>query len=78
MSKHHGEHPRFGSMDVCPLVPVANITMEETIPHAHQLARRFGEHVGLTIYCYEHAATQPAVATWLLSGRGNTRAWPRN
>ncbi len=60
MSKHRGEHPRFGSMDVCPLVPVANITMEETIPHAHKLARRLGEEVGLTIYCYEHAAITPA------------------
>ena len=59
MSKHHGEHPRFGAMDVCPLVPVANITMEETIPHAHRLAKRLGEEVGLTVYCYEYAATRP-------------------
>ena len=56
MSQHHGEHPRFGAIDVCPLIPVANITMEETVLHAHELARRLGEDVGLTIYCYEHAA----------------------
>jgi len=56
MSQHQGEHPRFGAMDVCPLVPVANITMEETVEHAHELAKRLGEEVGLTIYCYEHAA----------------------
>lgn len=56
MRKHHGEHPRFGAMDVCPLVPVANITMEQTVPYARALARRLGEEVGLTIYCYEHAA----------------------
>ena len=56
MSQHHGEHPRFGAIDVCPLIPVANITMEETVLHAHELARRLGEEVGLTIYCYEHAA----------------------
>ncbi len=56
MSKHQGEHPRFGAMDVCPLVPVANITMAETVPHARTLARRLGEEVGLTIYCYENAA----------------------
>ena len=56
MSKHHGEHPRFGAMDVCPLVPVSNITMDETVKHAHALARRLGDEVGLTIYCYEHAA----------------------
>ncbi len=57
MSRHHGEHPRFGAMDVCPLVPVSNITMEDTVQHAHRLAKRLGEEVGLTIYCYEHAAT---------------------
>ncbi len=42
MSRHHGEHPRFGAIDVCPLIPVANITMEETVLHAHELARRLG------------------------------------
>ena len=56
MSRHHGEHPRFGAIDVCPLIPVANITMEETVLHARELARRLGEEVGLTVYCYEHAA----------------------
>ncbi|MCH7704463.1 MAG: glutamate formimidoyltransferase, partial [Planctomycetes bacterium] len=59
MSKHSGEHPRFGAMDVCPLVPVSNITMDEVVPHAHTLARRLGEEVGLTVYCYENAATKP-------------------
>ncbi len=58
MSKHHGEHPRFGMMDVCPLVPVANITMDETVAHAHTLAKRLGDEVGLTIYCYEKAASK--------------------
>ncbi|TDI30828.1 MAG: glutamate formimidoyltransferase [Acidobacteria bacterium] len=56
MSRHQGEHPRFGAMDVCPLVPVAGISMAETVTYAHELARRLGEEVGLTIYCYEHAA----------------------
>ena len=56
MARHKGEHPRFGAMDVCPLVPVAGITMDETVEHARALARRLGEEVGLTIYCYEHAA----------------------
>ena len=57
MSAHSGEHPRFGGMDVCPLVPVSNITMDETVTHARRLAERLGNEVGLTIYCYEHAAT---------------------
>ncbi|MBN1513112.1 MAG: glutamate formimidoyltransferase [Phycisphaerae bacterium] len=56
MRKHHGEHPRFGACDVCPLVPVSNITMEETVQYARTLARRLGEELGLTIYCYESAA----------------------
>ncbi len=56
MRKHHGEHPRFGACDVCPLVPVANISMEQTVEYARQLAKRIGEELGLSIYCYENAA----------------------
>jgi glutamate formiminotransferase/formiminotetrahydrofolate cyclodeaminase len=56
MTKHHGEHPRFGATDVCPLVPVSNVTMAETVEYARELAKRLGEELGLTIYCYEHAA----------------------
>jgi glutamate formiminotransferase/formiminotetrahydrofolate cyclodeaminase len=56
MSKHSGAHPRFGATDVCPLVPVANITMEETIEYAHKLAKRIGEEAGVPVYCYESAA----------------------
>ncbi len=59
MRRHQGEHPRFGGLDVCPLVPVSGITMEETIAWAHRLARRLGEEVGLTVFCYERAATRP-------------------
>jgi glutamate formiminotransferase/formiminotetrahydrofolate cyclodeaminase len=56
MRKHKGEHPRFGATDVCPLVPVSNITMEETVEYARRLAQRLGEELGITVYCYEHAA----------------------
>lgn len=56
MRRHKGEHPRFGALDVCPLVPVSGITMQETAELARALARRLGEEVGLTVYCYEHAA----------------------
>ncbi len=59
MRKHSGEHPRFGAMDVCPLVPVANITMDETVEYARTLARRLAGELDLTIYCYEHAAFTP-------------------
>ncbi len=56
MRKHRGEHPRFGALDVCPLVPVAGISMEETVVLARRLAERLAEEVGLTVYCYEQAA----------------------
>ena len=59
MSQHSGEHPRFGATDVCPLVPVTGVTMEETVEYAHALARRLADEVGLSIYCYENAATVP-------------------
>jgi glutamate formiminotransferase/formiminotetrahydrofolate cyclodeaminase len=56
MSRHSGEHPRFGATDVCPLVPVSGISMEETIRYAHQLAERIGKEIGIPVYCYENAA----------------------
>ena len=58
MSKHHGEHPRFGATDVCPLVPIANISMEETVEYAHKLAKKVGEELEIPIYCYEFAAKE--------------------
>lgn len=56
MTIHTGEHPRFGAMDVCPLIPVKGITMEETVIYAHQLAKRVGEDLGINVYAYEEAA----------------------
>ncbi len=57
MSKHKGEHPRMGATDVCPLIPIANISMEETAAFARQLAQRVGEELQLPVYLYE--AAQP-------------------
>lgn len=57
MSKHKGEHPRMGATDVCPLIPVANISMEETVKYAQALAKRVGEELLLPVYLYE--AAQP-------------------
>ncbi len=56
MSKHKGEHPRFGATDVCPLIPVSGVTMEETVQYAHKLAKRIGEELNISVYCYEYAA----------------------
>jgi glutamate formiminotransferase / formiminotetrahydrofolate cyclodeaminase len=57
MSKHKGEHPRMGATDVCPLIPIANISMEETARYAQQLAKRVGEELRIPVYLYE--AAQP-------------------
>ena len=55
MSKHKGEHPRMGATDVCPLIPVANITMGETVEWAQRLAERVGRELALPVYLYEEA-----------------------
>jgi glutamate formiminotransferase/formiminotetrahydrofolate cyclodeaminase len=56
MRKHKGEHPRMGATDVCPLVPVANISMEETAEFARKLAKRIGDELEIPVFCYENAA----------------------
>lgn len=56
MRHQKGEHPRFGATDVCPLVPVANISMEETVKYARKLAERIGNELGIPVFCYENAA----------------------
>lgn len=56
MRNHTGEHPRMGATDVCPLIPVSGITMEETVEFAKMLAKRVGEEAGIPTYLYEYAA----------------------
>jgi glutamate formiminotransferase/formiminotetrahydrofolate cyclodeaminase len=55
MSKHKGEHPRMGATDVCPLIPISGITMEETAEYAKKLGKRVGEELSIPVYLYEHA-----------------------
>ncbi len=55
MSKHQGEHPRMGATDVCPLIPIQGITMEETAAWAVKLAKRVGEELQIPAYLYEYA-----------------------
>ena len=59
MRGHHGDQPRFGATDVCPFVPVSNITMEETAEFARQLAKRVGDELGIPVFCYENSAFKP-------------------
>lgn len=56
MRGHHGEHPRSGATDVCPFIPIANVTMEECAQYARTVAKRIGEELGIPVYCYEEAA----------------------
>jgi glutamate formiminotransferase/formiminotetrahydrofolate cyclodeaminase len=58
MRRHKGDHPRFGATDVCPLVPVSGITMDETAKYARKLAKRIGDELGIPVYCYENAASE--------------------
>lgn len=59
MRKHHGEHPRMGATDVCPFVPISGVTMEEAVAVSRQVAQRVGETLGLPVFLYEYAATDP-------------------
>ena len=59
MSKHKGEHPRMGATDVCPLIPIANISMDEVVEYAHKLGKMVGESTDIPFYMYENAATKP-------------------
>jgi len=58
MSKHHGEHPRMGATDVCPFIPISDMTMEECVEYARRLGKRVGEELGIPVYLYEYAATK--------------------
>ncbi|MBT8273714.1 MAG: glutamate formimidoyltransferase [Bacteroidia bacterium] len=58
MRKHSGEHPRFGATDVCPLVPISGISLEETAVYAVALGKRVGEELDIPVYLYEKAAQE--------------------
>ena len=59
MRKHTGEHPRMGATDVCPLIPVANISMEETAEWSKKLGERVGNELEIPVYLYEAAQKNP-------------------
>jgi glutamate formiminotransferase / formiminotetrahydrofolate cyclodeaminase len=59
MSKHKGEHARMGATDVCPLIPIANISMEETAEYARKLGERVGKELNIPVYLYEDAQKNP-------------------
>lgn len=77
MSKHSGEHPRMGATDVCPLIPIAGVTMEETVTYAKQLAKRVGEELDIPTYLYENAASKPEWRNLATIRAGEYEALPK-
>lgn len=59
MSKHSGEHPRMGAVDVCPFIPVQGVSMDDCVELARRLARRVGAELKIPVYLYEAAASSP-------------------
>lgn len=59
MSTHQGEHPRMGATDVCPLIPISGISLEETSAFAIKLARRVGDELKIPVYLYEASSSKP-------------------
>jgi glutamate formiminotransferase/formiminotetrahydrofolate cyclodeaminase len=59
LNKHTGEHPRIGATDVCPFVPLTDVSMDECVAIAKRLGQRVGDELGIPVYLYEQAATRP-------------------
>ena len=74
MRNHHGAHPRMGATDVCPLVPVAGVTLEECAEYARILGKRIGDELGVPVYAYEAAAFTPARRNLAVCRKGEYEA----
>ena len=59
MSKHSGTHPRIGATDVCPLIPIKGVTIDDCIKYSHELADRVGTQLKIPVYLYENSAKNP-------------------
>lgn len=76
MRRHHGAHPRQGATDVCPLIPVSGITLEECAELARALGQRVADELGIPVYCYEEAAFTPERRNLAVCRRGEYEALP--
>jgi len=76
MSKHYGEHPRMGAVDVCPFVPVKGVTMKDCINSARELGKRVGQELSIPVYLYEEAAQKPERKNLENIRRGEYEALP--
>ncbi len=77
MRNHSGSHPRMGATDVCPFVPVSNMTMDECVELAKKLGKRVGEELNIPIYLYEYAASRPAWKNLANVRKGEYEALPQ-
>ncbi len=77
MTKHKGAHARMGATDVCPFVPVANMTMEDCVKLAHKLGKRVGKELEIPVYLYEYAATKPEWKNLAEVRKGEYEALPQ-
>ena len=77
MRGHHGAHPRMGATDVCPLIPVAGVTLEECAELSRKLAERVAEELGIPTYCYEAAAFRPERKNLAVCREGEYEALPK-
>ncbi len=70
MRIHKGTHPRIAACDVCPLIPVSGVSMDEAVEYANQLGKRVAEELNIPVYLYENAATKPERKNlaWLRKG----------
>lgn len=76
MRQHKGAHPRMGACDVCPLIPVSGITMDECAELARTLAKRIADELGVPTYCYEAAAFKPERRNLAVCRKGEYEALP--
>ncbi|MDE6125453.1 MAG: glutamate formimidoyltransferase [Muribaculaceae bacterium] len=76
MRKHHGAHPRMGATDVCPLIPVSGVTLEECAELSRKLAKRVADELGIPVYCYEAAAFTPERKNLAVCRAGEYEALP--
>ena len=77
MRLHHGAHPRSGATDVCPLIPVSGVTLEECAEMARALAKRLYDELGIPCYCYEAAAFSPERKNLAVCREGEYEALPQ-
>jgi glutamate formiminotransferase/formiminotetrahydrofolate cyclodeaminase len=75
LDEHHGEHPRIGATDVCPFIPVQDVTMADCVSMAQRVGQRVGEELGIAVYLYGEAATRPERESLSAIRKGQYELW---